>query len=349
MTTPAVPLRKEMAAAITRGTSAWGTAIALGALKGCLLESDGDLKRTQPYVPAMEADSPFVLEGDLPVIDPVNFAPTFSMRYDPGSLGVAIALLFGTAGSPDNKGAGAYRHTFQWANENYGNFLTFALEKVSKIFEVPSAKPMSLDFSVADGLIKGSMGFIGDLVKDDSVINTATQMDAVTYKDRGNRMKFKEAVVKMNSQVAGDVSSATALEVSDMTIHYERPQDNPYKAGSPSIIEPVESAHPIVTVDLTFPRMNAVNAAFFATDFIAELEQKMEIIITGTLIGATFYRYMELQFPRLRIIECDYTWSEVIPGHIKLQAEEPTSVPTGMSYARPHIYLENTRSTDYLT
>ncbi len=348
MATPTIPERRLMAAGLKKSGQSWGTAEALGAGFGVLLESDGGLNRTQPYLPAMEADSPMVLEGDLGPIDPVVFAPEFTMRYDPGALGIAIALLFGTAGAPDNKGSGAYRHTFQWADENYGNFVTFALEKAAKILEVASAKPMSLDLSVADGLIKGSIGFIGNTLIDSSAVNTLTQMDALTYKDRGNRMKFTEAEVKMNSQIAGAVQSETALEVSDISIHYERPQDNPHKAGSAAIIEPAENAHPIITVDLNFPRMNTVNAAFFATDFIAELEQKMEIRITGTLIGATFYRYIYLVFPRLRVIETEYTWDEVIPARIKLQAEEAAAAPTGFSYARPHAYLENTRSTDYL-
>ena len=51
----------------------------------------------------------------------------------------------------------------------------------------------------------------------------------------------------MNSQIAGDVSSETALEFSDMSIHYERPQDSVHKAGSASIIEPAENGHPIIT------------------------------------------------------------------------------------------------------
>lgn len=347
MAIPSVPERRLMAAGFKKG-AAWATALATGAGLGALLESDGGLTRTQPYLPAVEADTPMVLEGDLGPIDPISFTPEFTMRYDPGGIGIAIASLFGTAGAPDNKGAGAYRHAFQWADEIYGNFVTFAVEKRSKIFEVASAKPTAFDLSIADGLIKGSLAFIGNTLIDTSTVNTLTQMDAITYADRGNRMKFSQAVVKMNDEAGGDVSGETALEISDMSIHYERPHDSPLKAGSNFIIEPAENAHPIITVDLTFPRMNTINNAYFTTDFIAEIEKKMEIIITGSLIGSTYYRYLELQFPRLRVVACDYTWDEVIPAHITLQAEEAASTPTGMSYARPHIYLENTASADYL-
>lgn len=348
MATPTVPEKRLMAAAIKKG-SAWGTAVALGATFGALLESDGGLKRSAPYLGAMEADTPFVMEGDLGPVDPVTFSPSFSMRYDPGGLGIAMASFFGTAGNPANPIGGVYQHTIRWADEIYGNFVTFGVERVGKIFEVPSAKPVSLDLTVGGGLIKGSMGFIGDLVKDNSSINTLTQMDAITYADRGNRIKFAGTTVKMNDQTGGAVASETALEVSDLSVHFERPHDNPHKAGSVSIIEPAENGHPIITVELNFPRMNAVNAAYFTTDFIGEVEKKMEIKFQGGTLSGAYTYYWDILFPRLRVIEVDYSWDEVIPSRIKLQAEEAAAAPTGLLYTRPYMFIENARSTDYLT
>ena len=71
MTTPSVAQRRLMAAGFRNG-AAWGTALETGAGLGALLESDGGLSRTQPYLPAKEADTPFPVEGDLGPIDPVN-------------------------------------------------------------------------------------------------------------------------------------------------------------------------------------------------------------------------------------------------------------------------------------
>jgi len=174
-------------------------------------------------------------------------------------------------------------------------------------------------------------------------------MDAITYAMRGNRIKFSQATVKMNSQAGGNVALETALECSDITIHYERPQDSPLKAGSNFIIEPAENAHPIITVELTFPRMNTTNAAYFTTDFIAELEQKIEILATGGIITGAYTYQFRADFPRLRVIEFDTPWDPVIPARIKLQAEEAAAAPTGMTYTRPSIYMVNARATDYLT
>jgi len=348
MATPTVPEARLMAFAIKKGAD-WGTAVALGATFGALLESDGGLNRTQPYLPAMEADTPFVLEGDLGPINPITFAPEFTMRYDPGGLGIAMASFFGTAGTPVTATAGVYQHTLQWADEIYGNFITFGTERTAKIFEVASAKPISLDLNVAKGLIKGNMAFIGNTLINTSAINTLTQMDAITYADRGNRIKFTETTVKMNDQTGGNAVSETALEVSGLSIHFERPHDNPHKAGSASIIEPAENGHPIITVDLQFPRENTTNMAYFATDFIGEVEKKMLINFQGEIFSGAYTYYWDLYFPRLRVINAPSTYEAVLKNGLQLQAEEASAAPTGMSYARPYLFMENARALDYLT
>lgn len=348
MAIPDVPQKRLMAAGIRRGESSWGTALALGAGYGVLLESDGGLNRTHPYLPANEADSPMALEGDLGPHDPVVFAPGFAMRYDPGTIGTALALLFGIAGDPTDNGNGAYGHQFQWADDNYGLFLTFALEKLSKIYEVPSAKPTAFDLSVADGLIKGTISLVGDQLKEDSSINTLTQMDALTYADRGNRMKFSQTVFKMNNQSAGNAAAESALEISNFNLHLERPHDSPHKAGSNFMIEPAETGASIMTIELMFPRMSSINNAYFA-DFKDEVEKKLDIKMMGAIIGGPSPYAMHFKFPRLRVIEVEYTWDEIIPARIKLQAEEAASAPEGMDYTRVGLTFQNTRSTDYLT
>ena len=153
----------------------------------------------------------------------------------------------------------------------------------------------------------------------------------------------------MNDQNAGDVANETALIISDLVVHYERPHDSPHKAGSEFIIEPSENGAPIVTVTLTFPRMSAINNAYFTTDFIAEVEKKMLIDFIGSVPNVVLPYRFKMFFPRLRIINCEYTWDEVIPASITLQAEKAVSDPTGMSYMIPVLTIDNTRTTDYLT
>lgn len=348
MATPTIPQKRLLAAGAVRSEQVWGTAEAMGAGYGILIETDGGVLRNQPYLPAREADTPFVLEGDLGNIEPVDFAPEFTMRYDPGALGTLIAQLFGTAGAPTDL-TGAYKHTFQWADENYGEFATFAIERAAKIFEVASAKPYVLDLSIADALLKGKIGLRGNTLINTSTVNTLTQMDALTYKDRGKRIKFSQVTVKMNNQSAGDLWASTALEIADLTVHYERPHDGIHKAGSASIIEPSENGQPIITVTLNFPRMNAINKEYFEYDFVPEVEKKLLIMADGAVItGSNDSYYLQLWFPRMRIINIDYPLDDVIPATITLQSEEAAAAPSGMSYARPYALLVNTRSTDYL-
>lgn len=351
MAIPTIAQKRLLAAGVIKSDESWGTAKAIAAAGGILIESDGGLSRSQPYLPAKESDTPFVMEGDLGPIDPVDFAPAFTMRYDPGGLGILIAQLFGTAGSPSDLGNGVYSHTFQWNDENYGEFCTFAIERPSKIFEVASAKPYMLDLNIADGFLKGTIGLRGNTLINTSAVNTLTQMDALTYKDRGNRIKFSQVEININDQSGGNLNAESALEVSDFTVHYERPHDGLHGAGSPSIIEPAQNGQPIITVTLNFPRMNDVNDAYFA-DFIAETEKKLQIKCTGAIAGTggslTFTFLM--RFPRMRIIPpVDYPFDDIVPATIQLQAEKAASNPTGMDYAQPFIFLSNERSTDYLT
>jgi len=453
MATPTQPERRLLAAGAIKGAT-WGTAVALGAGYGVTIESDGGLARKQNYLPAKEADTPFIKEGDLGAVNAVDFNPPFAMRYDPGALGTIIALLFGTAGVPNaqftitnaNKyinfdegaaeltgtvavatysgttlataiaaalngavgkaltytctysastrkftiGAGAnftirwmtgtnmatdistlcgysdaandtgaasyasdtavgtaYKHVVRWADSIYGNFVTFAVERPSKIYEVASAKPMGLDISVANGIIKGVINLRGDTVIDTSVINTATEVDALTYQDRYNRVKFTEASVKMNGQGDGNVASETALECSNISISMKRPCDAVFAAGGTKIIEPAESDHPAVTIKLDFPRMNTVNAAYLAT-LIAETEQKLLIAFTGATIESPHTYSWKFFFPRARIIDIQYPLNEVVPSSITLQVEEAAAAPTGMDYARMYMEIINTKTTDYL-
>lgn len=347
MAIPTTAQKRFFAAGAIKSAEIWGTAETITqALGGMLIESDGGLVRSQAYHPANEADTPFVKEGDLGDIDPVDFAPGFFMRYDPGIIGVLIAQLFGTCGEPTAKGGDAYTQTIQWDNENDGEFCTFAIERRDKIFEVPSAKPYSFDLSVADGFLKGSIGLRGNSVVE-GVVNT--DLDSITYKDRDNRIRFSQGMFDMNDQGEGDALAETDLIISDFSVHYERPIDGLHCAGGAGIVEPAQNGQPIITATLTFPRMSAINAAYFA-DFIAETEKKLRIEFTGIQMDPSAQHYnLRMFFPRMRIINIEYTFDEIVPATITLQAEEAAAAPSGMGLAIPYLMLANKRSSKYIS
>jgi len=288
-------------------SSIWGTAVALGATDEILLVSPGASGLDVPAIPidpALESDTAFVKKSELLQIPPIDAVLPARMRYEMGSLGRAIAMLFGTAGAPSLLDTTAYKHTFQWKDEISGLFGVYAEERPSKIYEAPSAKPFRLELNFANGILMANLSLRCNNVINTSAVNTATQMDALTvpsnFYTAGVQAMFSHAVVKMNAESAGDVTSETALVLSDFSIIYERPMEaGVHVAGSDTIIEPVEEGQsgPGITVTLSFPRMSTVNNAFFA-NFLAGTEQKLLIKFTGALIEATYYYDLACYFPK---------------------------------------------------
>jgi hypothetical protein len=347
MGTPTNPVKKLMAAGAKKAAT-WGTAVAVGATDGLLLKGDGGLERKQPYIAAKELDTPFVQVGDLGAVEPVDFAPSFTMRYDPGAIGVLLAQLFGTAGAPTKQGVtSAYKHTIKWADSNSGKFSTFVVERPGKILEVPSAKPYKFSFGFSDGVLDCSIGLRGNNLIDNSVVNQATQVDALTYADRKNRIFFKQLTAKMNDQTGGALTAETALPLSICSGDIERALDAPFAAGSETMSEPEDGPHPSGTLKLDFLRANAATQAFFSK-FTGETLQKLSLSFVGAVIETTYHFEFNLVFPQARIISYNSPLDDIIPVTVELAIEEAGTKPTGMDDTRPYLELVNARSTDYL-
>jgi hypothetical protein len=74
----------------------------------------------------------------------------------------------------------------------------------------------------------------------------------------------------------------------------------------------------------------------------------MLIEFTGPLIELGLYYKLSLYFPRLRIVDIDNPFDDIVPASITLEAEAAAAAPTGMDYARPYLELLNAYNTDYL-
>jgi len=259
-------------------------------------------------------------------------------------------MLFGTAGVPSDL-TGAHKHTLQWA-DGVTLFGCYAEEFPGKIYEATSAMPFKLELGFADTLFTAALSLRCNTIIETSAVNTLTQMDALTLPAsfRENVPKFQQAVVKMNAEAGAAVTAETALVVSDFSISYERPIDTPpHVAGSATIPQPVCGGHEggeKIVVKLSFPRMSAINAAYFAT-FIAGTPQKMLIQLTGALITGALYYDFKFYFPRLVMKTPSYTKDEIIKSGLELIAEE-SAAATGMTYLRPYAEVVNLQTTDYL-
>src|SRR5512136_1440754 len=207
MATPTGPERRLLAVGAKKGAT-WGTAVALGATFGLPTRALTGFNVVQEYISANEADTHLHRTSNLDVVKPVDFTHQVDYLYDPGVLGTLVALLMGTAGAPTLQETGVYKHIFQLADTNWNKFATVAAEFPGKIWECHSAKPMEWLVKASErGFVTSDLKFRGDTIVDDSAVNTATQMDALTYTDRENRVLFRQNTVKMNAQSAGSVDS----------------------------------------------------------------------------------------------------------------------------------------------
>ena len=355
MPTPTGAERKLLAAGAKKG-SVWATAVAMGAGFGLNCKSVSGFNRDQDLLVAAEIDNPMPFSGALDSIKPVDFTIVTDMLYAPGALGTLIAMLWGTAGTPAGPtDTSAYTHTFQFADGIVGLFATVALEMPGKIWEIASAKPMEWTLkSSGKGFVESSLKMRGNTLIDSSAVNTNTQMDALTYDDRGSmgRVTFKQQKVYLNGEsVATDVLSTTALNAMGVEVSMKRTGfDGVVPAGASSILEPAEGGYPDWRVKLDFAHFDAANAAYLATA-IAETTQKLAVRYTGLVLAgaAAAYHEITIYFPRMRMLMPKADYAEIVKNGVELVAEEASAAPTGMTHTRPYMTLINKRSSDYLS
>lgn len=294
------------------------------------------------------AASAFEHDVDLGSFPSADFTLDFDYRYG-GLENILLAMLMGTAGTPTQQGAtAAYLHVLALADNIAGLFGTYATEKHDKILVVPSVKPHKATLSLNGGLLKLSVGCRGDRVINDSA--TITDLDDVTYVDKHNRALFRQGVFRMNAQSGAGLADETdKVYPKSFTLDIERKVDAEYQAETRHIIEPRETDKPTIKLTLEFPRMDDVNDAYFA-DWTGEAEKKADIKFTGALIADTYYHYLKLQFPRLKVEDVEYAEASIIPAKIVLRALEADTAPTGMSGITKPVQIDimNKRTTDLL-
>jgi hypothetical protein len=348
MATPTSAIRDDKAAACKRG-SAWGTAAAVGAGDEMLITGINGFQHKRPYLPAKDLGQVMTKTAILGDVEAVDGSFPFHFRYDGGALWRLLAAVYGTAGAPTVQGAtAAYKHVFQWADTTYGKFFTVLGEWPGKIYECASFKPTGFTMKVDNSVMNGEVKGIGDQLIDNSAMNGATQVDAVTNPDRQNLILAKQGSFKMSAQTGADVAGTTALGlINSIELSVARTgHDKIHGLGSATIMEPYESGFDI-KLALKFARFTSDNYGHLAT-MIAETLQKGLLQFTGAQIAAPYNYDLKFYFPQLRIIGNPTDFSEIIKNGLELVAEEPSAAPTGMTYARPYVELINKQTSDYL-
>jgi len=275
--------------------------------------------------------------------------------------GKSIAVICGYSEAADDEAAASHvsdtaglgtamKHVLDWADE-VSTFFTFAAERPGTIIEVPSAMPMKYGLKLAAGLLKGSIGLRGNTLITAGAVNTDTQMGALTYQDKGNRIKFSHGVIRMNAQSGNALAAPTdILEVSNIDVDFERALDAEHGAGSDSIIKPREKNFKM-TIKITLPRTSAANLAYLAT-FKAMVAQKMDIVFTSPVAAAPGIFYSRTYaFPRLKFSEPPAApLADIMTTVLTFEAEEALAATVAgmIGHKRPYVEMVNLQSTGYL-
>lgn len=344
----------EIRAAIKKASS-WNTAVACGANDGILI-LPSSIKKGAPidvddslgtYHSKDGLLGPIKVEGDLPMY----------LRYD--GLDCLIAMFMGIAGAPTQQGGtSAYAFVYKWKNDLDGLFISLAKHMKNYLEEHLSMKIMGIT-------IKGDIGKGVQIIlkvisvnkKYDSVINTLTTFNNVTYFEQQNRVKMSEGVFRLNDQSGATLADENKVSPSGFELSATRKLKGEYTgeyrftsgANVQDLIdEPTNDGQPEIRLKLNFPRH--ANTTYLSA-LGADTRKKIDITFTGSLIEAGFYRQFKVQLPHLQLINDDPADEHgIIKEPLEFVVHGAVSAPAGMAGITDPFWISgiNRRSTDPL-
>jgi len=345
----------EIKAALKKA-SAWGTAVACGANDGILI-LPASIKRDTSADVDDSLGLYFPQDGDLGAIKTEGDLPMY-LRYDACDL--MLALVMGIAGAPAQQGSTtAYAYTIKPKSDIDSLFATYVQHMKNYIMEIPSMK-------ISGFTLKGEAGkaltltlkTIGFNKVYDSVINTTTTFNNVTYRESRNRVKFAHGVFRMNAQSAAALGAGDAISPSSFELSFQRKLKGEYTGGyhftsgdntQELIDEPTNDGPPDISLKLDFPRHTSVT---YLTILGGDTRQKMDITFTGAVIAGAYNRQFKLQFPHLQLINDDPADAAgIIKEPLEFKVYGALSAPTGMTGITDPFWISgiNQRATDPLT
>jgi hypothetical protein len=286
----------------------------------------------------------------------------FTLMWNTGTnKATDISTLCGYADAADDSGAatytsdiacvgsGAYQHTMTIADTIDGLFASYATEKGSKFFVVPSFKAFKFGLSVNAGMIKLGTNNRGTKVVNASAIVTSLASVTPPAIHNSTRAKYGQAVFKMNAQGGAGLGSGDIVKPKNFNLEFERKMDTEHSSGSYTIMEPRQNGKTSLKLTMEFAHLDAVNELLYA-DWIADNEKKVNITITGPVIVGTHTYSMSLDMPRLQIDDVDIPDAQILPCKIVMRPVVADAAPTGMTgLTKPlTIVVVNTRATSFL-
>lgn len=280
-------------------------------------------------------------------------------RYQ--GLETALALFFGTAGSPSTVDTSAYQHVIKPKTDFDGIFGTLAYEyiKDTAVAAIPSLKWTSCTIGAKQGeRVKVTLKGIGDTWTDSSSNNTTTTIDTITLPSNREYATFAQCSFLMNNQSAGSLASA-AVYVNEWELTFERPHKaNITTERGNKTSEPLPSGFMTGKAKFGFSVVDSGtggNSGLLA-DQLAGTAKKVKIVLTGSsLAGAsTQYFGMNIWLPYVQLLPgAKPAPSE--PGAIawtqEAELHHASSTPTGFTSGYTDMVtldIFSQRSTDAL-
>lgn len=336
----------EIISAIKKGIS-WGTAEILGAGDGIYLLSESlegspevlfDESLGNPFTKCADLGN-ITVEGDLEAM----------IKYE--GLLLPFALCMGIAGVP-NLLTNGYKHILKCADNIDGLFATYASDKSLKVIEITSLKIASFSIEAEAGdYLKVTFSVIGNIIKDNSIVNTPVTMANVTYLMKCGNIVFNNGKILLKDFDGSAPSDPTDMvQLNSFSLEFTRNIEGDYVAnGTREILEPQQTGQPEINVTLGFPRYT--DGRFYQDLFS---KQYHELIATweGEIIGAGPDKYtFGIELPKLVIIDSNVPIDDLgkMPFEVNYKALQADVAPTGFSDNGPlNLVFINSIATDPL-
>lgn len=345
---------QEATFAVVQNSDVWDDAVAAAPVG-----ADGKFEPNTPGLlipPGQEyqADDALIsAPGRLP-FDLANHVPDFSIdslnaRYD-GALWMFIGLFFGTTTAitldqPPATPIGGI-HTFTMADNVDGKQGTLALDWINAILELDAFKVTSISFTATSGgRLDISISGQGRRWRNDSILNTSTEIAAVTLEGPRHNILFDQLVARINLQSAIALAAGDAICINSFTLNLDRQMDGPVTTcDAPYRDEPAAPAPGWVgTIAFDIPRWDTTD---LQDAHLSGAVQKMDLIFTGGIIPdgiAGDEESLVINLPNLTLTGYDFSEQGTIGESITAELGAAAAAPAGMGDINPEFILTNER------
>lgn len=303
---------------------------------------------------------PPIGSGDIMAsnVDRGGIAPSLGLsgpvRYNAPEW-TAIAQTFGGA-SVMSMGDSAYCHSIlvnETANQKFFTVAFQANQSPAGSFEYPSCvgTKVTMTYPSPTAYLTAQIDALANKQVIADQQNTYTTLSAITAANNKAAVWGLSDDCRINEQAAADLGTSDRYCIASAVFTFNRPQEHAKEAcGTGYLGVPVSTGDFPLSATLTVTFRTLQELRFF-TAAQAGTEYKARLTHTGSIIGGSKRYFIELNLPRLKIIqspEYNITTSGNNPATITFQCLKAASAPTGMIDTYPYFRIQNDKTTSFL-